>query len=147
MDNLPELRDIHLPPHIPNFPLGWGMVLIALGLVLSIVGIWMGRRIWRQSKKYYALRKLDSYKNGDMADICEISKLLRRICIVRYPEAIALSGQKWIDFLKTKTNKALSQPAAALLAGAPYMPKNKSIAARDFEAVHQFAHAFLEDNL
>lgn len=147
MDNLEALKDIHLPDAITRFPLGWGVVMILCALALAVVLLPFLYRIWLKSKKRYALKNLNKLTEMNMDSVCTISELLRRICILKYPDAVALSGKKWIDFLRTKTSQKIEKSAADILSFGPYMPKDTTVNQADFEALKNFARTFLEDNL
>ncbi len=59
-DNLPELRDIHLPlTEISFFPLAWGWWMMLAVLAALVVAVWLIRVALRKSKKRYALRLLE----------------------------------------------------------------------------------------
>lgn len=103
MDNLPELRDIHLPEGVSAFPpaYGWWVILLGVLLLFGLYELW---KLWRQkSKKRYALQLLGNAKASNVVDEArEMSEILRRICIFKYPEAAALFGRPWIDFLNSR---------------------------------------------
>lgn len=148
-DNLPELRDIHLPDGVSAFPpaYGWWVILatvIAIVFLIYIIGI-----IRRKSKKLYALHLLQNiYSSNTIASAVEMSNLLRRICIFKYKEAITLSGDEWIKFLNSKAKKHLVGKAAELLLNAPYIPQNsKGFAQSDVIALRQFCKNWIGENL
>ena len=122
MNNLPEIRDIHLPDGVSFFPLasGWWFLLIIL-IVLFLV-IFTVLWVIRRSRKYFAERTLQTIDtNSPVLAAIEISELLKRICVLKYKDASTLYGQDWIDFLNNHTKKHLSADAAALLMFAPFM--------------------------
>ena len=94
MDNLPELRDIHLPDEaISFFPLAYGwwvllLLIVAAVILFKIIGI-----IIRKSAKIYARKLLTGLQpHYNTASIVKMSEILRRICVRRYPEAVSLFG-------------------------------------------------------
>ena len=54
-DNLPELRDIHIPHDISNFPLGYGWFVLAC----VILGCWLGYKLIRLA--IIKSKKLDQF--------------------------------------------------------------------------------------
>lgn len=94
MDNLPELRDIHLPSDgVSIFPLAygwWGLLLLAIAMIFAVKIICWFRK---NSKRIYALYLLKKNASENSASAAvKMSELLRRICISRYPEAVSYSG-------------------------------------------------------
>ena len=146
-DNLAELKDIHLPDDIWMFPLGWASVTFFVLMFCLLIFSPFLYKLWRQNKKRYALKMLENIKTKDLTGVARISELLRRICILKYPDAVALFGDKWLSFLKKHNKSALSKSQEDFLLYAPYMPQNKEIYYEDFDAIKAFAHSFLEDNL
>ena len=148
-DNLPELRDIHLPEGVSVFPpaYGWGVI------VACIIGAWVLWRYFdvlrRKSKKLYARRLLSKIAvDNPIAAAAEISEILRRTCLIRYPEALALSGEQWINFLQSHTQKKLSEELANLLQNAPYMPRdNKDFSVQDAQKLKDFGNQWVGENL
>ena len=58
-DNLPELRDIHLPSgDISFFPLAYGWWVLAGVLAAVVLLAWLTRFLLQRSKKRYALKLL-----------------------------------------------------------------------------------------
>lgn len=145
-NNLPLLKDIHLPPEITMFPLGyWWIVLIAI-IIAVIAGyklfLW-GRK---KSKKRYALRLLQKAENNDLKSACEISNILRRICLYKYPEAKALYNRPWIDFLNEHCSQKLEGKAAELLIYAPYAVENVYLP-QDYDSLRNFCKLWIGENL
>lgn len=147
MDNLPMLRDIHLPPEVSAFPPGYGWGVMAAVVVLSFLAVRLYKYLRLKSRKYYALKLLKDAQNNNLTDARRISELLRRICLLKYPEAATLFGQKWVDFLNQHSRKPLSQNAVPLLVYAPYIPHDKQYAAQDYQALRKFVAAWIGENL
>ena len=148
-DNLPELRDIHIPHNISNFPLGYGWFVI----LLTIICVWLSYKLIRlaviKSKKLYALKLV---KNIALTNVqksaSNMSEILRRICVYKYPEALVLSGKDWIEFLNKKTKSKLDDKTAKLLADAPYMPKDsKTYGSKDLANLQSFCLKWIGENL
>lgn len=150
MDNLPELRDIHLPTEgISIFPLayGWWIILFAILLLFACIKlvIW----IRKNSKKIYAKYLLEKKANGNtIQDAVNMSEILRRICLNRYPEAVSFVGNKWIDFVNSKAKNKLSEKTAGLLKDAPYIPADTNTYTEvDVMELRKFCFDWIGDNL
>lgn len=57
-ENLPELRDIHLPDGVSAWPPAYGWWVILLGIVAVVILVELVTVIRRKSKKLYALHLL-----------------------------------------------------------------------------------------
>lgn len=147
MDNLPLLKDIHLPPEKWIFPLGYGWLILVLGLIAAFVLFRHARRIYLRGKKYYALELIRSNRENSVAAASQISELLRRICLYKYKNAVSLFGKDWVLFLNAHCKRQISGNAARLLIYAPYLPKNGKYAAEDYEKLRQFAADWIGENL
>ena len=147
-DNLPELRDIHLPEGVSIWPPAYGWWLILAVVVL----LWFSGRLFKflrlKSKKIYAKRLLreKSFENPVVA-AAKISEILRRICVVKYPQALALSGKEWTDFLSSHAKENLSQNTADLLQNAPYMPEEDQVTDEDLKNLKNFCEDWIGENL
>lgn len=147
MDNLPELRDIHLPEEIGLFPLGYGTIVLIV-LLISLIALFpYFRRLYLQSKKKYAFDILNALQEQNMQSVCKISELLRRICKIKHKKAVALFGPAWIDFLNQTAANKLSEAQIKILVNAPYAPETLNIPEQDFNAVKDFAKSWVEANL
>ena len=99
-DNLPELRDIHLPDGVSAFPPAYGWWVIVLGLLLIFVATKLIKIARIKSKKLYALRLLMIIdKENQIKAAADMSEILRRICIFKYPEAAVKKGNEWVNFI------------------------------------------------
>lgn len=148
MDNLPGLRDIHLPDGgVPFFPLAYGWWSILAFLAAAFIAYKVLRYLWQQSAKLYARRILLSLKDDtDLAAAVKMSEILRRICVRKYPEAVAKSGEEWIEFLNTKSKWPLTGTAAILLRDAPFMVK-PSFKVDDMPTVWRYCYDWIGANL
>ena len=148
-NNLPELRDIHLPDGVSLFPpaYGWWVILLALLVVILLVKLVLFLRT--KSKKRYALYLLQNiYCNNSINSVVEMSAILRRICVFKYKEALVLSGDKWIEFLNSKVKQPLLGKPAELLINAPYIPENtKGYSKQDVISVRKFCKDWIGENL
>lgn len=148
-NNLPELRDIHLPEGVSAFPPAYGWWVILAALLGLIALVWLVLFLRRKSKKLYALYLLDNIRgSSSIAAAAEMSAILRRICVFKYKEAAALSGENWLKFLNAKTKQPLSGKAAELLLEAPYIPQeSKCFAQSDVIRLRQFCQKWIGENL
>ena len=147
MDNLPLLRDIHLPEDVSAFPPGYGWAVIAGVLVLSYAGYRLFRYLKVKSKKYYALKLLQNAKADNLSSARQISEILRRICVYKYKEAASLFGKEWIDFLNAKSRAKITNSAAELLVYAPYMPQSERFKPEDYQQLKTFSKNWIGENL
>ena len=125
MDNLPELRDIHLPDGVSAFPpaYGWWILLFAVILIPFIVVLLRSIRL--KSRKLYALSLIKKINNSSVvSSAVKISELLKRICVYKYPDAVNMFGKQWIEFLNSHTKQRVSAKAEELLINAPYISEN-----------------------
>ena len=148
-DNLPELRDIHLPDGVSAFPPAYGWYIIIFSLVCVIIAIYF-YHIWRiHSQKLYAqkiIKNLDY--NNIIQSAVQISELLRRICIYRYPEAVSLSGNEWLQFLSSHNKRKISSSGAQLLLNAPYInPQNHPYTVTDLKNLATYTLSWIGENL
>ncbi len=108
---LDNLRDIHLPENIDQFPsaIGWW---ILLGLLICILGF----IVFRTIKKYRALRYLRSAKlelnllskqQANNHSLSQLSALLKRVCLIYYPSntVASMSGHAWWDFVNNEAGQ------------------------------------------
>ena len=148
MDNLPALRDIHLPEGgVPFFPLAYGWWGVLVSVIIAVVLYKVLQMLWRQSAKIYARRILQAYKHDtDLAAAVKMSEILRRACVRKYPEAVALPGDDWIAFLNGKSSRKLTGSAAELLKNAPFMV-HQSYDAADMNKVWDYCYNWIGENL
>lgn len=149
MDNLPELRDIHLPDGVSIFPpaYGWWVILAALISVILLYELISILR--RKSKKRFALKTLNNiYFENPVQDAVLMSNLLRRVCVFKYKEAVTLSGQDWIDFLNSHCSQKIKDKPALLLINAPYIDKNtKKFTNKETKVLVDFCKTWIGENL
>lgn len=148
-ENLPELRDIHLPSDVSMWPPAYGWFVI-LGVVLVSIFAYKLYKYWRiKSRKRYALRLLSGLdKNQIILSATAISELLRRVCVYRYPEAVSLEGEEWLKFLQKHTKRQIDKESASLLLNAPYInPEKNSYTTQQLENLSSFAQYWIGENL
>lgn len=147
MNDLPLLRDIHLPPAITKFPLGYGFLFLLAFFVVCVALTPYFRHLYLKSKKQYTLRLLQNLKQENLGDVCKISEILKRVCKIKHKKAVAFYGDKWADFLKSTTSYKISPELLNVLINAPYAPCDLSIKKTDFEDIKSFARQWVEENL
>ena len=126
-----ELRDIHAPAAPSFWPPAPGWWLVAVLAVLLLIALaWALSRLYRRwRRRRIALQALLQVRRsvGDdrRALAAELSILLRRVALTRYPrsEVAGLSGVHWLQFLDETGGggRFVSGPGRAL-AEAPYAP-------------------------
>lgn len=148
-DNLPELRDIHLPEGVSAFPPAYGWWVL-LGILIGMVLLYRLIKIVRlKSKKLYALRLLSEITcNNSMRSAASMSAILRRICVYKYPQAAVLNGRDWIKFLNAHSKTKLKGKTADLLLNAPYMPEGEGkFEIADVVSLRLFCQKWIGENL
>lgn len=130
-DGLP-LRDIHLPDPVSWWPPAPGWWLLLALLCAAGLGAWLRRRYRaRHELRRQAFSELERIENrfGQRDDerqaLQELSVLLRRVALARYPRAqvASLTGQRWLRFLDGVMGAdAFSRGPGRALAEAPYNP-------------------------
>lgn len=148
-DNLPELRDIHLPADVSAWPLAYGWWLLAAGIVLGVLLVQFFLYWRRYSKSRYAVKLLNEVSNRNIIDAAQqMSEILRRICVYKYKPAAVLSGKEWIDFLNEHCKNRLNGKPADLLVNAPCLPPdNDHFSIDDAEHLRQFCKEWIGENL
>lgn len=155
-----QLRDIHLPVPIGWWPLapGWYALLALMVLGLgSVIYLFLLRK--RQRVKREALRLLESYEHAFQQGIAvevvcaQISELLRRVALYYYPrENIAgLQGEAWLQFLQDTTRKKVGGQVPTdvarfrrLLLEKPYQASSQvASSADDIAAFFKFAKQWI----
>ena len=147
MDNLPLLRDIHLPEENFIFPLGYGWLLLLLFPIFIYAGYKTFKYLKSKSKKYYALWLLQNADTDTLESAIKISEVLRRICVLKYAEAVSLFGDDWIKFLNMHSKKNLTSGAANILVYAPYVKKDKKYSNKDYQDLRSYAKQWIGENL
>lgn len=148
-NNLPQLRDIHLPNGVSVWPLAYGWWIILAGLITLVVLCCLWKYIRRKSKKLYALHLLEKLKDKNtIKSAADMSEILRRICVYKYPQAVSLSGKAWIDFVETHCKTKLKKQERDLLLNAPYMPDDiGDFSDDDVSGLQSFCHNWIGENL
>lgn len=148
------LRDIHTlptPGFWPPAP-GW-WILAIMGLIgMMILSRWLVIYFYRWRRRHIAIKTLeklrktvDPQKSNNNRFAAEISMLLRRIALSRFPRdrVAGLSGKNWLVFLdQTGGAGQFTQGPGQILALAPY----KRYAEIDVEGLFKTAQHWIKQN-
>lgn len=149
-----QLRDIHLPAEPgwwPPAPGWWIVATLALMLLVWLARIVLRHyRLHRQRQRILATLDTLTQPGGKLtpATITEISTLLRRLALMRFPrqQVAALTGAEWLRFLdETGGNGQFSNGPGQLLASGPYQPTLP--AEVDFAALDTLVRNWVKKNL
>lgn len=148
-ENLPELRDIHLPLDVSPFPIAYGWWLILAGIILVVLMAQFALYVRRYSKSRYALKLLRNVSTLNAVYAAQqMSEILRRICVLKYKEAAALPGKEWLNFLNQHSKNKLNGNAAELLLNAPYIPDDsQTYSSEDAEKLRNYCQSWIGENL
>jgi len=120
------LRDIHLPDPVSWWPLAIGWWLLLALLILLPIIIWAIRKFMAQRQlRKQSLAELSRIETrfeqhqDDQQLVSEISILLRRICVSRFPrhDVAGLNGEAWTSFLNSQTHSFDADTSQALISG------------------------------
>ena len=125
----PVLRDIHLPPPPSWWPPapGWWLLAALLLVVLffAVRALLRQQRERRWRRRIYAELERIAAMHAAQPDpahlAMQVSSLLRRATLMIEPDAVALSGERWLAFLDERVGgeEFARGPGRALL-DAPY---------------------------
>ena len=148
-DNLPELRDIHLPLDANFFwPIAYGWWVLLSALLLTVCLVYLFVFLKRKSKKHYALKLLSKLDLSTPKSAVKMSEILRRICVYKYPKAAVLINDDWVQFLNAHTTQKLNEKTKQLLLNAPYMkPQSLSQNADSMKELQDFCLEWIGENL
>ena len=133
LDHLAQLRDIHQPNMIENWPPapGWWLLAI-LALVFLIVVINRCLRHWRDNqyrreaiKEINELLKDWQYHQNDQVYLTSLQELLKRVALTAFPrdKVASLTGEAWVQFLDRSTDsRDFSVGEMELLVDGAYKP-------------------------
>lgn len=111
--DIAQLKDIHLPNAITDWPISFGWwTLLSVTLLAIIAAIYFYYQARKKSaKQRAALVLLDhqyaQFKANDNAHVFlqQTNQILKRYCLDEYPDAVSLSGPAWTDFLIRHSHK------------------------------------------
>lgn len=105
MNPLQNLKDIHTPNPIENWPpaYGWWLLSLLVIITLSLLVIWIIKARKKRLAKRQALRALAQVDTNSIQAVSYLNQTLKRVAIRYFPEQNIqqLFGQKWQDFLIT----------------------------------------------
>lgn len=147
------LRDIHLPEAVSWWPPAIGWWLLPLLLIFLLLIGWGLKKLLHKRKqqrlfKHSIAEAFATIRNNfaDSADqaklIQDLSTLLRRIALSRYPRAdvAALTGQQWLAFLdRTGGVTSFTQGVGSILGSGPYQLLTEEV---DAEPLLQLCEAW-----
>ena len=106
---LSNLKDIHLPPGISDWPPapGWWVFAFLFFITILAFSIWVWLRYKNKKPKIEALKILKNIqnqyyeKNNQLKTLKELSYLIRRISLTFYKKEVVASihGYEWLKFL------------------------------------------------
>ncbi len=133
---LTSLRDIHLPPPIPHWPIAIGWLLLGgLFILLALVGGWLCYSRYHKRRKqkaiwerfYHLQAALQQQTSPTSIIYSELAALLKQVAIAYYPahQPQSLQGFRWLHFLDTtgKTHD-FTKGKGRLLLTLPYRSKH-----------------------
>ncbi len=137
MNELENLREIHMPPPIPVWPPAPGWWILAVLLLTILAAIWLFyKRRKRLALQKAALAELEKLQKS-LADgynqslfYTEISTLLRRLAIIKFSRSkvAGLTGKEWLKFLdETGRTDEFSNGAGQIIVTAPYSSSKTTI--------------------
>lgn len=107
MNPLEQLKDLHSPADPSWWPLAWGWWVLALLVIILLTYVavtWQRRRRLfapiREAKLALANLSLESQQYAS-----DCNQLIKRVAITYNPDASALYGEQWLNFL-VDTSKA-----------------------------------------
>ena len=113
-DPLSQLRDLHLPGAIENWPPApgwWILALLCVALIsyffVLLYRFWKKNQYRREGLRALEKLKADYEQTPDSVNYLEqYSQLLKRICFSCFPrsEVASLTGENWVAFLDHSGN-------------------------------------------
>ena len=120
-DQLP-LEDIILPPAVSAWPPapGWWLLGLLLLTALLLLLVWAWRHWQYRRRLQRALHQLQRCRSAQGPELCRlVNEWLKQQARTRFPEALVLHGEDWVNFLNHSAGRSLFQgePARALASG------------------------------
>jgi hypothetical protein len=136
--SLDNLQDIYVPADVPWWPPapGWWFVFAVLLSTLTWSAWHAWRRWHRNAYRRAALRELMNATSG-----AEIAELLKRTALCAYPrdEIASLTGDDWVQWLRTKGGPPVTDPIRDWLCSGIYGGR----ATGDLQAISDFAAGWI----
>lgn len=119
--DLSQLKDIHLPYAISDWPIAFGWWTLLTLVVLSLfagIYFWRHYKVKNANKKaalsLLALKYSQFKSNQDsQAFLQHSNQILKRYCLKQHPAAVSLSGLAWTNFLIRHSDKAFFNESLA----------------------------------
>ncbi|NEX21145.1 DUF4381 domain-containing protein [Thiorhodococcus mannitoliphagus] len=155
-DPLADLRDWHLPDPLSWWPPapGWWILLGLAVLAMVAAFLWIRRlrrrgRAWRAAKReLVGLRAAYESDRDGRRFIAELSRLLRRLALLRYPrERVAgLSGSAWLEFLDATGGAGGFVGGAGRILMAAYRADAKGVSEDEVAGLARLAETWMAAN-
>ena len=103
--------------------------------------VWWWRKTALRREALKALQEIAAFRNGDAEFTAEISVLLKRITLARYPrdQVAGLTGEAWLLFLdRGLKGEGFTSGVGQVLATGPYEPNCRTDRARLLRLVRQW---------
>lgn len=149
-----DLRDIHAAPSPAFWPPapGWWVLAAVLLAALVALAVWGYRRYRAYRHKRQIMDEVDQlsagYTSNNTGFVTEISTLLRRVALRRYPRTrvASLTGSAWLRFLDDTGGEGdFEKGVGRILEVGPYQPHTSEVSAEELLAlVRQWVSKNLE---
>lgn len=112
MNELQNLKDIHMPAGVSMWPLAPGWYAVSLVILVSfIIAIYRLNKWFKYNKpKKQAIKLLKRLRNAPdtQSKLTQVALLLKRVGIQYHgaQQVAKLSGRRWIDFLNKTSRKS-----------------------------------------
>ena len=105
MNPLQNLKDIHTPAAIENWPpaYGWWLLFALVLLVIVMLSRWLIKVRKLRLAKRQALKALKQIDGSNLNSASQLNQLLKRVAMTYFPEQNIqeMHGLKWAEFLVT----------------------------------------------
>ncbi|WP_339722557.1 DUF4381 domain-containing protein [uncultured Paraglaciecola sp.] len=110
MNPLQDLKDIHTPAAIENWPpaYGWWLLGIIIVVVLGLLIFWLVKARKESLAKRQALKSLHQIDASNPHSVSQLNQLLKRVAMTYFPSQNVqqMHGSQWTNFLiNTLPNK------------------------------------------
>ena len=113
MNPLDNLKDIHTPNAIENWPpaYGWWLLALIIVVLLFLVCKWALNAYKIRAAKRLALKQLALIDNNQQNANAQLNQLLKRVAMSYFPAFNVQQkfGETWVDFLKASFDKKQKQ--------------------------------------
>lgn len=149
--DLSQLKDIHLPSAINDWPIALGWWILAFLIIAAIVSSIIVIRRYRikNAPRKAALTLLrhqySHYKENKNSQMFlqNTNQILKRYCLVQHPHAAGLTGLAWTDFLIRHSQKSFFSPDLSQALSQGLYQKHFLY---DVESLYQASISWLKNN-